>query len=213
MHRLFPQQLNYTRSDTLLQGWNHQNLLTNKWTNKSDASKKRPIGHNQHGALWSDFLRWTWLSQCLLKRSAMCGLEQVPFIYTNILSKEAWYSTSPQNWNNLHPKNSAFRSLGDTKADVLSVWPGMDHKYFLNYLLNPCDCNWWKLQKPKNWKVASNPSFPTQLGKGDGWAERNPKLFHFPALIHNNGLWGNINLSLSLEEKAARYLFATLCHL
>lgn len=90
------------------------------------------------------------------------------------------------------------------------MWPGIDHKYILNYLLNPCACNWWKLQKLKNWKVASNPSFPIQLGKGDGWAERNPELFHFAALIHNNGLWGNINLSLSLEEKAARYLFATL---
>lgn len=102
---------------------------------------------------------------------------------------------------------------GHKSSHMLSVWPERDHKYFLNYLLNPCHCNWWKLQKLKNWKVASNPSLPTQLGKGDGWAQRNPELFHFAALIHNNGLWGNINLSLPLGEKAARYLFATLCHL
>lgn len=158
------------------------------------------------------FLRWTWLFQCLLKKSAMCGLEPVPFIYTKVLSKEAWLSISPQNWS--PPQQFSFQVTGGYKSwCVLSVWPGMDHKYFVNYLSNLCDCNWWKLHKLKNWKVASNPSFPTQLGKGDGWAERNPELLHFAALICNPGLWGNINLSLPLEEKAARYLFAMLCHL
>lgn len=55
MHMLFPQQLNYTSSDTLLERWNEQNLLAKKWTQESDASKQRAMGHNQPGALGSDF--------------------------------------------------------------------------------------------------------------------------------------------------------------
>lgn len=57
IHVLSAQQLNYNSSNTLLQWWNDQNLLAEKWTQESEASKQRAIGHNQLGAVWSDFFK------------------------------------------------------------------------------------------------------------------------------------------------------------
>lgn len=67
-------------------------------------------------------------------------------------------------------------------------------------------------RKWKNWKVASIPSLPTQLEREMGKQREKQGLFHFSASISNTGLWGNINLSLTLEERDACYLFAMLHH-
>lgn len=117
MHMLFPQQLNYSSSDTLLEWWNDQNLLAKKWTQESDASKQRAMGHNQHGALGSGFFKMDLVVSMSFKEECHVWLG-AGSLYLDKLSKEAWLSISPQNWSDLHPNNSAFRSLGDTKADM-----------------------------------------------------------------------------------------------